>query len=242
MKIFELCKQKQENLTQNKPITIAFLGDSVTQGCFECYLTGPNSLQTVFDYKSAYSTRVKEMLNILYPSVQINVINSGISGDSAPVGLGRLERDVLKYEPDLVVVSYGLNDSTGGKERIGVYTEALEGIFSKLKEKDIDVIFLTQNYMNTKTSPHLKDELFINLSKTFAADVQNSGVLKAYFEAAKAVSEKYGVKVCDLYPVWEKLEQSGVDVTELLVNKLNHPIRELHYYMAMKLIETMLFA
>ena len=242
MKIFELCKQKQENLTQNKPITIAFLGDSVTQGCFECYSTGPNSLQTVFDYQSAYSTRVKEMLNILYPSVQINVINSGISGDSAPVGLGRLERDVLKYEPDLVVVSYGLNDSTGGKERIGVYTEALEGIFSKLKEKDIDVIFLTQNYMNTKTSPHLKDELFINLSKTFAADVQNSGVLKAYFEAAKAVCEKYDVKVCDLYPVWEKLEQSGVDVTELLANKLNHPIRELHYYMAMKLIETMLFA
>jgi hypothetical protein len=42
--------------------------------------------------------------------------------------------------------------------------------------------------------------------------------------------------------VWEKLEQAGVDVTELLANKLNHPIREFHYYMAMKLIETMLFA
>ena len=242
MKIVELLKRKQEDLVGNKPVTIAFLGDSVTQGCFECYLTSPTTLQTVFDYPSAYSSRLREMLNLLYPSVQVNIVNSGISGDSAPVGLGRLERDVLKYDPDLVVVSYGLNDSTGGMSKIENYTSALEGIFSKLKEKSIDVIFLTQNYMNTKTSPHLKDELFINLAKEFAENIQNSGVLKAYFEAARKVCEKYDVKVCDLYPVWEKLEQSGVDVTELLANKLNHPIRELHYYMAMKLIETMLFA
>jgi len=242
MNILELCKKKQGNLPGNPPITIAFLGDSVTQGCFECYLTGPNSLETVFDYKSAYSTRVREMLNILYPNVQINIINSGISGDSAVGGLQRLERDILSYHPDLVVVSFGLNDSTGGMSKIANYREALEEIFKKLKAQKIETIFLTQNYMNTKTSVHLKDELFINLSKTFASDVQNSGVLKAYFEEARKACEKYGVKVCDLYPVWEQLEKAGVDVTELLANKLNHPIREIHYYMAMKLIETMLFA
>ena len=33
---------------------------------------------------------------------------------------------------------------------------------------------------------------------------------------------------------------AGVDVTELLSNKLNHPIREFHRYMAAKLVETML--
>ena len=199
-------------------------------------------METVFDYKSAYSTRVREMLNILYPNVQINVINSGISGDSAPVGLERLERDILSYNPDLVVVSYGLNDSTGGISNIGNYQNALEGIFKKLKEQKIEIIFLTQNYMNTKTSVHLKDQLFIDLAKTFAENVQKNGTLKAYFNAAKESCEKYDVKICDLYPVWEKLEQAGVDVTELLANKLNHPIREFHYYMAMKLIETMLFA
>ncbi len=241
MKVIELLKCKQENLVANKPVTIAFLGDSVTQGCFECYLAGPNRLQTVFDYKSAYSTRVREILNILYPNAQVNIINSGISGDSAPVGLSRLERDILSYNPDLVVVSYGLNDSTGGRERISAYTDALDGIFAKLKERGIETVFLTQNYMNTKTSPHLRDEYSINLSESFAGNVQNSGVLKEYFQAAKAICEKYGVKVCDLYPVWEKLEKSGVDVTELLANKLNHPIREIHYYMAMKLVETMFF-
>ena len=96
--------------------------------------------------------------------------------------------------------------------------------------------------MNTKTSPHLKEELFIKLlSKDFANNVQNSGVLKAYFESAKAVCEECGVTVCDLYPIWERLKNAGVDTTELLANKLNHPIRELHYYIAIKLMETMLF-
>ena len=78
MKIRELLKNKHGDRFGNPPITIAFLGDSVTQGCFECYLTSPNSLETVFDYKSAYSTRVRELLNMLYPSAQVNIINSGI--------------------------------------------------------------------------------------------------------------------------------------------------------------------
>ena len=44
----------------------------------------------------------------------------------------------------------------------------------------------------------------------------------------------------DLHSVWEKMIAAGVDVTELLSNKLNHPIREIHYYMAMKIVEAML--
>ena len=69
----------------------------------------------------------------------------------------------------------------------------------------------------------------------------NRGVLKAYFESAKRLCKQYGVKVCDLYSVWEKMAEKGVDTTELLSNKLNHPIREFHYYMAIKLIETIFY-
>ncbi|MBQ3221674.1 MAG: GDSL family lipase [Clostridia bacterium] len=240
MKIRELLRKKENDRLGNKPITIAFLGDSVTQGCFECYLIPPNSFETVFDYKSAYSTRIREILNILYPSAQVNVINSGISGDVAPSGLNRLERDILAFQPDLVVVSYGLNDSGAGFDGIPNYANALDGIFARLQKEGIDTIFLTQNYCNTKVSPHLRDELFVSLANSFSANMQNNGVLKAYFEKAREVCAKYGVKVCDLYPVWERMEKLGIDVTELLANKLNHPIREIHYYMAIKLIETML--
>ena len=86
MKIVEKLKMKSNDMYGAEAVTIAFLGDSVTQGCFECYLTSPNSLQTVFDYPNAYSTRLREMLNLLYPNTQVNIINSGISGDNATNG------------------------------------------------------------------------------------------------------------------------------------------------------------
>ncbi len=238
MKIIEKINLKQRNLTGNAPVTIVFLGDSVTQGCFECYKTGPNSIQTVFDYPSAYSTRIREMFAILYPNAQVNIIDSGISGDGTDGGLLRLERDVLSYHPDLVVVSYGLNDACGGMENIDGYGERLKEIFNRITATGAECIFLTENMMNTKTSCHLTDSLFIGLAERFAK-VENDGVLAAYFEKAKEEASKNGVKVCDCYAKWKKLQAGGVDTTELLANKLNHPIRELHYLFAFSLMETM---
>ena len=241
MEIMKKISRKQENMRDAAPVTVVFLGDSVTQGCFECYMTSETSLQTVFDYKSAYSSAVGDILHALYPMAQVNIVNSGISGDSAPGGLARLERDVLSYHPDLVVLSYGLNDSTKGREGIATYAEALEGILSALAQRGIETVFLTQNFMATKTSPHIKDEpVFVSLSRDFAR-IQNEGILAEYFEKARALSAKYGARVCDLYAVWEAMAAAGVDTTELLSNKLNHPVREFHRYMAVKLVETMLF-
>ena len=62
MKIIEKIIKKQTSLRENPAVTIALIGDSVTQGCFECYTDGKGDLQTVFDYASAYGTRLKEML------------------------------------------------------------------------------------------------------------------------------------------------------------------------------------
>ena len=235
MKIMQKIQAKKDYYN-NKPVTIAFLGDSVTHGCFECYPTSDTTLEPLYDYKCAYSTRLKEILNILYPQVQINIINSGLSGDSASNGLSRLERDVLNYKPDLCVVSYGLNDSCG--RNIELYKKSLSGIFSALKEHGIEFIFLTQNSMCTKTDCRLKEILFKNISVGFSK-IQNDGILKQFMEEAKKLCNEYGGQVCDLYPVWEKMSECGVDTTALLANKLNHPIREYHYYIAIKLIETM---
>ena len=237
MKIIEKLNAKQD-IYKGRPVTVAFLGDSVTQGCFECYIKEDGAIETVFDYKSAFSTRVRELLNILYPSVQINIINSGISGDGTANGKTRIERDVLPFSPDLVVVSYGLNDSCAGIGALDQYGENLRYIFGRAASTGAEIIFLTQNAMNTKVSCHLKDEPLIATARV-TREVQNGGVLKQYMERAKSVAAECGAKVCDVYSVWEKLIGGGVDTTELLANKINHPIREIHYYMAVKLIETM---
>lgn len=238
MKIIEKLNTKQD-IYGGKPVTIAFLGDSVTQGCFECYIKEDGKIETVFDYKSAYSTRLREMLNILYPSVQVNIINSGISGDGTENGKTRIERDILPFSPDLVVVSYGLNDACKGIEKLDNYRKNLREIFENVSLGGAEVIFLTQNAMNTKKSCHLKGDDALTKTALMTAELQSNGVMKAYMDAAKQVANECGVKVCDVYPMWEKMIAGGVDTTELLANKINHPIREIHYYMAMKLLETM---
>ena len=237
MKVAEKISRKKD-MYNEKSVTIAFLGDSVTQGCFECFTLSETKIETVFDYKSAYSTRLKEILNILYPKVQINIINSGISGGSAPNGYTRLERDVLPFKPDLCVVSFGLNDSMLGEEGIENYKKALRGIFGKLSEEGVEIIFLTQNTMCTNVSCHLTQQIMKDLASKINT-IQNNKILKKYFDEAKSICKEFNVKVCDMYSVWERMENLGVDVTELLANKLNHPIREFHYYIAIKLIETM---
>lgn len=238
MEIIKKLALKNADIYGAEPITIALLGDSVTQGCFECYVDGEGAVRTVFDAKSSYGTRLKEILNILYPCAQINIINSGISGDSAQNALKRLGRDVLRFVPDLCIVSFGLNDSCAGIEGLPVYENSLREIFKALRAAGSEIIFLTQNDFSSSVSPHLKDELLIKLARDFSY-LQKERMLEKYFESAKRICQENEVKVCDLYPVWQKMLENGVNTTELLSNKLNHPIRELHYYIAIKLIEKM---
>ena len=237
MKIIERISAKNVDIYGAEPITIAFLGDSVTQGCFECYFDD-KGVQAVFHAKSAYPTRVKEILNILYPAAQINLINAGISGDNAVNGNNRFERDIAPYKPDLVVASFGLNDACGGKEKLKDYTVALESIFGKVKNLGAECIFVFQNIMDTKVSHNLKEDREKDLAKFFAG-IQNGGITDIYYKAAKETALKCGVKFCDIYSAWKKMEESGVDTTELLANYYNHPKREFHYYTAIKIIEKM---
>ena len=239
MNIIEKIKRKQVSPSE-PPVTIAFIGDSITQGCFEVYYKAPTQLDTVYEYKNAFPTRLRELLALLYPCVQVNIINSGISGDAVCRGLNRLERDVLRYSPDLVVVGYGANDCNwGGDDGVNAYADGLKVMFQRIQECGAEVIYLTEGPFCTKTSPTLSDERLKPIAEKFS-DLENRGVLGRYFSAGKEVAKEMGVECCDVYSAWKVLEMSGVDTTELLANKLNHPSRDMHYYIAIKLLETIL--
>lgn len=238
MKIAELIKAKTLDRYGAKPVTVVFIGDSVTHGCFEVYRAGKEGIETVFEVDKGYSTRFKEIMNTIYPATQINVINSGISGDTAEGALKRLDRDVLSFNPDLVVVSLGLNDCcTMGAEGVKKYKENLSKIFEKINQKGIETIFITQNDMCDYVRPSISDEIIKTIAERTVKAREN---LKSYFDGAKEVCKKYGVEVIDLFQVWGKLKELGADTTLLLSNDLNHPIREYHYYMAIKLVEKVL--
>lgn len=239
MKIMEKIKGKANNNAGCEGVTIGFLGDSVTQGCFEIYNKADGNIETVFDKTNAYHKHLADMLAILFPTVPVNIINAGISGGNAPRGLDRLERDIIRHQPDLTVVCFGLNDSTKGMDGIGDYLNALGKIFDRLNEAGGEVIFMTPNMMCTEVSCHIKEENHIKCA-TGIAKTQNEGILEAYLEAAKKLAEEKGVVVCDCYAKWKTLQRWGADITELLSNKINHPTREMNKLFAVSLLETMM--
>ena len=238
MKLIEKMAQKAKDNYNAEGVTIAFLGDSVTQGCFEIYKKENNQIETVFDKRGSYEMHVFDMLCTLFPSVTVNVINAGISGDNAPRGLARVQRDVLRHEPDLTVVCYGLNDCCDDESGIARYTSALRGIFEQIQAAGSEVIFMTPNMMNTAVSPHLNDPDFAAIAAVMAKR-QTGGVFDAYVAAARTLCFEMDVPVCDCYALWKKLYESGVNTTELLANKINHPTREMNKLFAYELVKTM---
>ena len=238
MKIIEKMALKSNDNFNREGVTIAFLGDSVTQGCFEIYKKRNNQIETVFDKRYSYEMGVFDILCTLFPTVTVNIINAGISGDCATRGVLRVERDVLRHEPDLTVVCYGLNDCRANDDSIDVYTDALKKIFEKVISSGSELIFMTPNMMNTGISPHLNDPDFVNLAMQ-TAEKQNGGVFDAHIEAARALCRDMNVPVCDCYAIWKKLAVCGVNTTELLSNKINHPTREMNKLFSYELVRTM---
>ncbi|MBQ9986099.1 MAG: SGNH/GDSL hydrolase family protein [Oscillospiraceae bacterium] len=237
MKIIEKIAKRAQDATNPRP-TIAFLGDSVTEGCFELIPKNSEGFNNVYDGESVYHKKVAEILKVLFPTVLLNIVNAGAAGTGAVYGLERLERDVLSKNPDLTVVCFGLNDCGKEDDGISEYIESLRKIFARLREAGSEVIFMTPCMLAEKVSETIHPS-FVELAEKLS-DRQRRGVLDRYMDAARALCAEENVPVCDAYAKWKRMSELGVDVTELLANKLNHPIRELHNLFAVSLVETMM--
>ena len=86
MKILEKLLAKRKDIYGAPGVTIAFLGDSVTQGCFELYKKSDGSIETVFDKTNEYHTYLNRIFSLLYNSLPVNIINVGLSRDNATHG------------------------------------------------------------------------------------------------------------------------------------------------------------
>lgn len=237
MRITEKLAARQKDLHGSAPVTVAFLGDSVTQGCFECYINEQDRVDTVFEPEQAYSAKLRQILSLLYPRAQINIVNAGISGDSAKGGLLRVERDVLAFSPDLTVVSFGLNDCGGGIEGLSRFANRLRSIFCKLQAGGGEVIYLAPCMTNTYVSCQIRDGELKRIAAR-QAELENGEILAAYVAKATEIARESGVRVCNCYGKWKRLQACGVDTTALLSNHINHPRRELHWLIAAALAET----
>ena len=237
MKILKKINEKANDHYNHEGVTVAFLGDSVTQGCFELYKDEKKQIETFFDKRHSYERYFFDILCMLFPNVTVNIINAGISGDNSKRGAERVDNDVIRHAPDLTVVCYGLNDCSKKENSIADYTKALEIIFDKLSASGSEIIFMTPNMMNTKVSPHINDSDFIAVAENCAI-MQNDGTFDAHIDAARALCKKKSIPVCDCYAIWKTLYKCGVNTTELLANKINHPTPDMNKLFAVELVKT----
>ena len=211
-----------EGLCQHGAITIVAFGDSVTHGA-----VGDGEI----NYETVYWNRLRCKINDVRNYIPVNVINSGIGGITAKASLDRMERDVFSHHPDLVIVCFGLNDVNGTLED---YISSLETIFAECNKRSIETVFLTPNMLNTYVAEDTLEEL-----KEYAAitaEMQNSGRMDNYIASAVKLAESMNIAICDCYSKWKKLSETQ-DVTMLLANRINHPVKEMHELFAEAIFE-----
>ena len=224
MKVKDKLQLDMKGLAEHGPINIVIFGDSVSHGFL---------LEEV-DYENVYWNRLRRMLNSVRDYVPVNMINASIGGTTAHASLARLDRQVLKHEPDLAIVCFGLNDVNGSLEG---YIGALREIFSRCAERDVDVIFMTPNMLNTRVADDTPKQHYEYAIKT--AEMQNSGRMDEYMLAAVNLAREMGVTLCDCYSDWKRISESE-DVTMLLVNRINHPTSEMHEIFARRLFDVIM--
>lgn len=121
-------------------LTLGFLGGSITQG----------SLSTVPE--RCYAYLVFDWWRSAFPQAEFTYINAGIGATDSQFGCARAEDDLLRYNPDFVVIDFSVNDKSTAH-----YMETYEGVVRRVygwKSKPA-VLLLHNVYYDTGANAQL---------------------------------------------------------------------------------------
>ncbi|MFD0696613.1 SGNH/GDSL hydrolase family protein [Paenibacillus sp. GCM10027628] len=220
--------EKAENASA-RAVTYVALGDSVTQGCMQ---------DGIIEYESVYHHVCKRRIEQRYMGTVLNMINSGIAGDTAAASRSRWERDVLLYKPDLVSIFFGHNDAHGGKEGIAPYIQAISDFVDLIRaETEADIVVITPCMMMKRDNVRIA-EVHKPLIPQFVK-LAEEGHLLSYTEALRQFAWGRGIPCLDAYGMWERMEREGIDIHARLSNGINHPDPEFHVVLGAALEKTL---
>ena len=84
---------------KGEEITIGYIGGSVTEGAYAS------------DYnKTSYAGLSFAWWQKTFPKAKFNFVKAGFGGTSSLFGVHRVQEDLLKHNPDFVIVEFGVND------------------------------------------------------------------------------------------------------------------------------------
>jgi len=189
----------------NRTINIVCHGHSVPSGYFKT---------PIVDTINAYPHLLHRGLKDRFPYAVINVIVTGIGGESSPSGAARFEWDVLQHRPELITIDYALNDR---RVSLPEAKKSWELMIQKAMAQKIKVILLTPtgdvtaNLDNPEDPLNQHAEQIRQLACTFGVGLADS-------LAATCQQVKNGTPLCSLMSQDNHPNRQGHDlvVAELL--------------------------
>ena len=138
-----------EKLNAGKPVTVAYLGGSITE------MNGWRNMTTVWLRKAN-------------PKANIAEVQAAIGGTGSCLGVFRVGHDALDKNPDLLFVEFATNDSGAKPEEIW---RSMEGIVRRTwkQNEETDIIFV-YTITATMTNKNATDAVLGNGMPEFTID------------------------------------------------------------------------
>lgn len=222
-------RERQDGAEDAPPVLIALIGDSVTRGCFDTGVDAYGGLTNRVDPDACYAGQLQSRLNARFPRAAVCVLNAGVSGDTAPGGLERLDAHVLRRRPDLVVIAFGLNDAHGWQrpDKTAGYSAAMRGMIRRAHGQGAECIVLTPLPMCSTVSARIAHPRLQEIAAQ-CARVQTGGGLALMARLAREAAQAEGAALADAYAAHHALADSPAWADTGLANHINHPTAQGH--------------
>jgi acyl-CoA thioesterase-1 len=180
-------KRTVEDLQNGLDVSIVAFGDSITAG---------------YAVRRGFPSFWKEMLSKKYPDAEVELINSGISGDTSMDGLARLDWAVLSYEPDLVTINFGINDCVWGLGQEEFEANFVEMVRRIQVGPNSEILLLSSQPLETPPYDLL---------------------VRDYYQSIERVAKQMDVGFVDVYGAWMERVGKGTPLSSLILPGLDHP-------------------
>ncbi|WAC19509.1 SGNH/GDSL hydrolase family protein [Luteolibacter sp. SL250] len=166
---------------RGEPISVVFFGGSLT---FGANASDPGT--------TSYRGLMMEWLRSRHSSTPFTFHDASVGGTGSQLGMFRLERDVLRHNPDLVFLDFTVNDDAEGTD---VQTLAsYERIVRTLVEKEVTVV------------PVLM---------LFRWHAEKPDIISPRHADHRRLAEAYGLPVADVCGAIQKMAKAGMNPAEI---------------------------
>jgi len=190
---------------KNRTVDIVCHGNSVPAG----YSKTP-----FVDSFNAYPHLLHKGLKCRYPFAVINVITTGIGGESSDKGAKRFTKDVLSVQPDLVTIDYALTDLMVGLKKA---EKSWRSMIQACQKNGIKVILLTPT---ADTTAELDDP---------------DELINKHARQIRKLAEEYNIGLVDSLFLFNQYIKEGGRLDDL-ISQINHPNRKGHELVANELL------